>query len=50
MTHKLLNEREKYESSLGKQLLLEKQEKELKEERAFKKYQGYVRNNNLIND
>ena len=44
MTHKLSSEREKYESSLEKHLLIKKQEQEIKDEKAFKKYQGYVRN------
>lgn len=44
LTHKLSSEREKYESSLEKHLLIKKQEQEIKDEKAFKKYQGYVRN------
>ena len=43
LSHKLSNEREKYELSHERYLLMKKQEQELKEEKAFQKYQGYVR-------
>ena len=42
LTHKLSSEREKYELSLEKYLLKKRQEQEEKDEKAFKKYQGYV--------
>ena len=38
ITNRLSAEREKYEISLGKYLLNKKQEQELKNERALKKY------------
>ena len=47
MSHKLLNERQKYEISNEKHLNLQKLEEELKKERAFKKYEGYVSNNQI---
>ena len=42
ITNRLSAEREKYEISLGKYLLNKKQEQELKNEKALKKYEGYV--------
>ena len=42
---KLSMEREKYEISQEKYLLNKKLEQELKEEKAFKKYEGYVSKN-----
>lgn len=41
-SNKISNEREKYELSHEKYILMKKQEQELKEEKAFQKYQGYV--------
>ncbi len=43
LTNKLMDEREKYEISNEKHLLTKKQEEELREEKIFKKYEGYVR-------
>ena len=40
-------EQEKYALSKEKQLKDEKQEEELREARAFKKYEGYVSINNI---
>jgi hypothetical protein len=42
ITNRLSAEREKYEISLGKYLMNKKQEQELKNEKALKKYEGYV--------
>ena len=42
ISHKLSSEREKFELSHEKYLLMKKQEQELKDEKAFKKFQGYV--------
>ena len=41
-------EREKYEISQEKYLLNKKLEQELKEEKAFKKYEGYVSKNLIV--
>lgn len=45
---KLSMEREKYEISQEKYLLNKKLEQELKEEKAFKKYEGYVSKNLIV--
>lgn len=45
---KLSMEREKYEISQEKYLLNKKLEQELKEEKAFKKYEGYVSQNLIV--
>ena len=42
ISNKITNEREKYEISHEKFKLMKKIEQELKEEKAFKKYEGYV--------
>lgn len=43
LTNKLQDKREKYEISHEKYLFNKKQEEELREEKIFKKYEGYVR-------
>ena len=42
MTNKLSGKREKYEISHEKYLLSKKQEEEEREEKIFKKFEGYV--------
>jgi hypothetical protein len=43
MANKLADKREKFELSYEKYLINRKQEEDLREEKIFKKYQGYVR-------
>ena len=43
LTNKLLDKKEKFELSHEKYLLSKKQEDELREEKMFKKFVGYVR-------
>jgi len=43
LTNKLLDKKEKFELSHEKYLLSKKQEDELREEKMFKKFEGYVR-------
>ena len=43
LTNKLLDKKEKFELSHEKYLLNKKQEDELREEKMFKKFVGYVR-------
>ena len=43
LTNKLLDKKEKFELSHEKYLLNKKQEDELREEKMFKKFEGYVR-------
>ena len=43
LTNKLLDKKEKFELSQEKYLLSKKQEDELREEKMFKKFVGYVR-------
>ena len=51
IANKISTEREKYEISHEKFLLMKKIEEELQKEKAFKKYEGYVSYNiyNLLN-
>lgn len=42
LTNKLTEKREKFEQSHEKYLLSKKQEEELREEKIFKKFEGYV--------
>ena len=42
MANKLADKREKFELSYEKYLINKKQEEDLREEKIFKKYQGYV--------
>ena len=48
MTNKLSGKRKKYEISHEKYLLSKKQEEEEREEKIFKKFEGYVSNKLLI--
>ena len=48
LNNKLANEREKYALSKERHLQEMKQEDELRQAKAFKKYEGYVRNINII--
>ena len=51
ISNKISTEREKYEISHEKFLLMKKIEQELQKEKAFKKYEGYVSNTyHLLND
>ena len=47
LTNKLLDKREKFENSYEQYLLNKRQEEELREEKIFKKFEGYVRNKNF---
>lgn len=48
LNNKLANEREKYALSKERHLQEVKQEDELRQAKAFKKYEGYVRKINII--
>ena len=48
MRDKISQEREKYELSLERHLLTKKQEEELRTEKAFKKYENFVRTKIII--
>jgi len=48
LNNKLINERQKYNISKEKHLLDVKEEEELRQAKAFKKYEGYVSIINLI--
>ena len=43
LTNKLIDKRERFEQSHEKYLIGKKEEEDLREEKIFKKYEGYVR-------
>ena len=44
LTNKLIDKRERFEQNHEKYLISKKEEEDLREEKIFKKYEGYLRN------